>query len=170
LEVDVPTELIKYPCPKCGQYFEPFMHTSEGYACMECPDHGLFKTSVKVSKNFRIFCSKIARKPNRTQGYYTPGEQRIREFLLSQGLREGIDFIHNCRIKGEKSYYWADFYLPHLYLVIEYSPEVWHKMWGRKESDQRKREFLESNGLRIIDLGDKDLKNLEKILREVLRC
>lgn len=165
VESNVPTEVVKYPCPICGSYNPPFMHTADGYALMECPKHGLYKTSVKVSKNFRKFCSKIAKKPNRTQGYYTPGEQKIREFLTERcGLREGIDFIHNCRIRSEHSYYWVDFYLPKLELIIEFSPRIWHNMWGRRESDQRKREFLESNGLRVIDISDKDLENLEEIL------
>jgi len=31
----VKTELVKYPCPKCGIYYEPEFHMN-GYAFMEC--------------------------------------------------------------------------------------------------------------------------------------
>lgn len=165
---DIKTELIAYPCPVCGKYYLPYMHSKDGYAFMVCPEHGQFKTSVAVSVNFRRFCSKVGSQPNRNPTYYTSSEERVRRFLLNRGLIEGLDFMHNARIgpiingNGKKTYYWADFVIPSKRLVIEASPKIWHKMWGRQKADIRKEQFLSSKGWEIIHLDEKDLQQLNK--------
>lgn len=157
------TELTKFPCPICGRYYEPYMVSKKGVAMMECDEHGLFQTSVKVSKNFRVFCSKIAQGDTRSQGHYTSGEEKIRQYLLSKGLREGFDFIHNCRVSNGSGYYWLDFYIPRRDLVLEYSPSIWHEMWNRQSSEEKKYSFLQENVRLVIILGDEDLKRLEAL-------
>jgi transcription elongation factor Elf1 len=157
------TELVQFPCPSCGTYHVP-EKVIGGYAFMICSKCGhMYKTSNKVSLNFREFCSKVASEPNRSQGYYTKGEEEIRKYLESIGMIEGLDFIHNCRVKNGSSYYWLDFYLPRLNLALEYSPEVWHRMWNRQTSDERKKFFLENHGIELIDV--QDVKDLEGVFR-----
>jgi endogenous inhibitor of DNA gyrase (YacG/DUF329 family) len=166
------TVQIKYPCPICGKYYLPDYHLN-GYAIMECKKHGLFKTSVKVSKNFRKFCSKIAKKSNRSPIYYTSFEKRIKNILDKFGYREGLDYFHNVRIKdttrktkkGQPIYYWLDFLIPLENLVIEASPKIWHRMWNRESSDKKKIKFLESLGLTVITITEDNFKELRTYLK-----
>jgi len=165
------TGFTKFPCPKCGEYFEPYLINSKGRAMMECPKHGLYETKIAVSKNFRIFCSRVAKQPNRSQSYYTKSEQKVKDFLEKNGYREGIDFIHNVRVKLNSRYYWLDFYIPRERLVIEVSPKIWHKMWNRQESDKTKYQTLRRNGLRVVEVHDKNYKevlecNLQHLIKE----
>lgn len=167
-EVNLQTEFLKYPCPKCGRYYLPYMHDRDRRAFMICPEHGQFRTSVAVSANFRKFCSKVGSAPNRSPTYYTSSEQRVRRFLLNHGLIEGLDFFHNARLgpfvngNGRKVYYWADFVVPSKKLVIEANPSIWHRMWNREEADQRKIKHLLELGWEPIGLDEKDLNQLNK--------
>lgn len=164
----VPTELVAYPCPKCGKYYVPYMHTKDGYALMICEEHGQYKTSVQVSANFRKFCSKVGSAPNRDPHYYTSSEEKILRFLRRRGLIEGLDFTHNTRIgpfineKGHKVFYWVDFIIPQYKLILEASPQIWHKMWNREKADERKAKFLTPLGWKVIHLDEKDLNQLNK--------
>lgn len=159
------TEVMTYPCPECGTYNKPYMHTKDGYAYMLCKNCKVqYKTSTKVSANFRKFCSKIASKPNKSQSYYTSLELKVKRILLKLGYREGIDFIHNCMIPNGKVKYYVDFYLPKESLVIECSPSIWHNMWNREESDRRKMEFLMSEGLNVLEVDEKSYRNVESVL------
>jgi len=167
-----PTIMTKFPCPKCGKYYEPYMVNSKGIAMMHCPEHGLFETSVSVSKNFRKFCSKIASNNTRGRDYYTSTEKRVYKILLELGYREGFDFIHNCRFKNGKVYYWLDFYFPYKHLGIEVSPKVWHRMWGREESEKRKEKYFKDNNITLIHIEDVLLNNkriLKKALENILK-
>lgn len=158
----IKTEPMKYPCPNCGRYELPYMHTKTGYAYMLCSKcKTQYKTSTKVSASFRKFCSKLGSKPNRSQGYYTSGEERIRQYLIRRGLLEGYDFIHNSRIynKETKNYIWVDFFLPRYNrpIFICYNPDVWHKLWGREKSDKIKLRYLKKLG-KVVVLKDKIMK------------
>ncbi|MHA1290750.1 MAG: hypothetical protein ACTSPB_25480, partial [Candidatus Thorarchaeota archaeon] len=141
---------MKYPCPKCGVYYLPYKH-EDGYAYMCCPADGVFRTSIRVSFNFRKFCSKIASKPNRDPSYYTPGENKIRKLLIDKGLKEGKDFHHNYKFEivanNRKRHYWVDFYLKDYGVVLEYSPSIWHRMWNREKSDRMKYKLLSDMGI-----------------------
>lgn len=154
------TRRTKFPCPSCGIYYEP-QTVTKGKSFMLCKEHGIFETDNKKSLSFRKFCSKLGSKPNRSQGYYTSGEERIRQYLLRRGLIEGYDFIHNARIYNEdtKSYYWIDFYLPRYKtpIFICYNPDVWHKLWNRSKSDKIKIDFLKKLG-KVVILKDKIMK------------
>lgn len=162
----VPTELVSYPCPTCGNYYLPEYHQKDGKAVMKCLEHGIFKTSVAVSLNFRKFCSVVGSKPNRSPSYYSTSEAKVKRYLERRKLIEGIDFFHNSRIKcklnGRIRYFWLDFILPKLNLVIEASPRIWHKMWNREEADARKRTLLKAMNLDLIELDEKDLRRLNK--------
>jgi len=165
------TDMTKFPCPKCGKYVKPFMFRKGDHkAVMECPSHGLFETDWKASRNFRLFCQKLGSKPNRSQGYYTAPEVRVKNYLDHFHLLEGVEYIHNCRIKNAERgvYYWVDYYLPFEQLIIEVSPSVWHKMWGREKSDKKKMEYLTKLGLTVINLDEKDLRLID--LRKKVKC
>lgn len=159
------TQLVKYPCPKCGIYFEPAKHVG-GYAYCDCPNHGLFKTSKAVSLNFRKFCSKLGAAPNRNPGYYTSEEKKVQKYLLKVGEIEGLSFFHNARIctivnKVKKRYYWLDFMMPRIPLVIECNPEIWHRMWNRDEADQRKKDILDKLRVILVELSDEDVRKID---------
>ena len=155
------TKLTSFPCPICGKFFKPYLSRKDGKAMMECPKDGLFETSIKASKNFRKFCSKLGKKPNRSPNYYTAGERKIKEWLELNNMKEGLEFFHNSRVKLRGRWYWLDFVVPESRTVIEYSPEVWHKLWNRKSADERKKEALEELGYNLLSLNDKDLGILE---------
>lgn len=165
---ETPTEVVKYPCAKCGKYFEPFMHTTDGYALMVCPEHGQYKTSVKVSVNFRKFCKRLGAAPNRSPTYYTSSEEKIRRYLKNRGFIEGLTFFHNSRIgpfingNKHKVYYWCDFCVPDKRLILEASPSIWHTRWNREGADERKKKFLQELGWNLINLDEKDLSQLNK--------
>jgi len=168
---NISTELVDYPCPSCGKYNKPYMH-SKGYAMMVCSQCGKqYRTSVKVSSQFRKFCSEVAKKPNRSQSYYTSFESKVRDILLENGYREGIDFIHNVRVplkvEGKTRYYWLDFYIPHEDLVIECNPKIWHHMWNRQTSDRVKYELLEKEGLKILLVSERNIKEINRYLKWV---
>jgi len=168
------TKIVEYPCPTCGTYSKPFMHNSKGYALMLCPKcKTQFKTSTIVSANFRKFCSKIAKKPNRSPYYYTSSEKKIKKILDKAKYIEGIHYFHNVRVKdttrknkrGGPIYYWLDFYIPEEKLVISVSPAIWHKMWSREESDRKKKRFLESLGLIVIEVDEKSSPEIKRYLK-----
>jgi len=162
---------MSYPCPKCGKYFLPYKHEN-GYAYMKCPVHGEFRTSIRVSFNFRKFCSEVASKPNRDPSYYTPGENTIRRKLVAKGLIENKDFFHNYRIlatnNGQKHYYWLDFYLPSFGVAIEYSPSVWHCLWNRRASDNLKYSLLSKMGIQVYELTEKNKREWDQIIDRIL--
>jgi len=169
LKAKIKTEVLKYPCPKCGTYHKPYMHDVKGFAYMLCTKcKTQYKTSTAVSANFRKFCSKVGSKPNRSPSYYTSSEEKIRRFLLRRNLNEGLDFFHNARIgpfeneNKRKVYYWADFVIPSKKLIIEASPSVWHKMWNRESADRQKNLILRDLGWEVIHLDEKDMKQLNK--------
>ena len=167
MEKDIKTEQVQYPCPICGLYFIPEYHQKNGIAVMKCKEHGLFKTSVAVSLNFRKFCSKIARKPNRSPVYYTSSERKLRDILNGLGMIEALSFFHNSRIgftnmNKRKTYYWLDFVIPSSKLVVEINPSIWHKFWKREDSDQRKKELIEKLGWKYIGLNEKEIDKLTK--------
>jgi len=165
LEKKIETKLTQFPCPVCGQYFTPYLSRKDGKAMCECSKDGLFETSIGVSKNFRKFCSKIARKPNRSPIYYTSFEYKIKRILENLGLIEGLDFWHNVRVKfNNKSYTWLDFYIPRKDIIVRASPSVWHKMWSRGTADDRIKLFLESKGLNVIDITEKNYKESFELL------
>ena len=162
------TQLVKYKCPTCGEYNEPYMHDTSGKAyclCSSC--NSQYVTLPKRNANFRRFCQRVSRKNTLAQSSYSKQELKIKEFLEKLGFREGLDFIHNARVKSPTGYYWLDFYLPKKDLVIEYSPDVWHSLDNRKKSDERKLRFLEENNLDVIIIRDlDDLKTLTNLLKE----
>ena len=164
-----PTRLTEFPCPVCGRYHPPEA-VLKTKAIMRCPEHGLYEIDINRSLNFRKFCSEVASKDNRSPTYYTPQEQLVKECLEELGYIEGVTFFHNARVRNGKRYYWLDFILPVEKIVIEVSPSVWHRMWNRNESDRVKYEFLESLGLRVIELTDETLRSKKRILGELRRC
>jgi very-short-patch-repair endonuclease len=170
---EIATEEVKYPCPKCGHYYKPFMYDREGFALMLCETCNCqYKTSTRVSANFRKFCQKLGSAPNRSPTYYTSSETVVQRFLIRHGLREGLEFFHNSRVgpfvndNKHKVYFWCDFVVPKYTLILEASPHIWHKMWNREQADNRKELALNDLGWKVINLDEKDLHQLNKIRKE----
>ena len=162
------TELVAYMCPSCKAFNKPYLHNKKGVAFCLCSGcKAQYKTSTAVSANFRKLSSRCGRKPNRKPNYYSGSERAGKRYLEKLGLVEGFDFFHNARVRaknaqGKVTYYWLDFAVPAKKLVIEISPEIWHKLRGVPEKDQRKRKFIESMGWTLIDLKSKDIKLLNR--------
>jgi very-short-patch-repair endonuclease len=173
-EDNVQTEPVAYPCPICGKYNVPEYHQTDGKAIMRCKDHGLYKTSVSVSLNFRKFCKKLGSAPNRSPVYYTSSERKLRDLLLNIGLIEGLDFYHNSRIStvngnGRKIYFWIDFIIPKYKMIVECNITIWHSLWQRGTADLRKKELIEKLGWKYIGLNEKEINKLNKeLLLEML--
>lgn len=162
----IPTKFTKFPCPKCGKYYEPYMTRKDGKAMCECPNDGLYETNIAVSKNFRVFCSKLGSAPNRDPHYYTSAESIVKRYLENRGLTEGLDFTHNTRIEvkmnGKKRYFWPDFVVPQKKLIIGASPNIWHKMWARNDADDRFTAHMKTLGWDVINLDETNLQQLNK--------
>lgn len=164
----VSTELVTYRCPSCKTFNKPYFHNRKGIAftlCSECKAQ--YKTSTKASASFRKFSSRHGRKPNRSPIHYSSSERSGKKFLEKLGLVEGFDFFHNPRVEtvsvnGRKMYYWLDFVVPAVKLVIEISPEMWHRLDGVPEKDERKRKFIEDLGWTLIDLKTADVRRLNR--------
>ena len=166
-KIKVETEEVSYPCPRCGHYEKPYMYSRDGYAYMLCPKCNVqYRTSTKVSANFRKFCSKIAQKPNRSQSYYTSTELKVRKLLEDNGYVQGRDFWHNIMFEKDKRHrYWVDFIIPDEKLILEVNPTVWHRLWSREKSDNKKFEFLESLGYRVVSVNEKNYKSIVEYLQ-----
>ena len=160
----IETTEVKYPCPRCGTYTKAEFIDKKGYAYCLCPNcKTQYKTSTRISINFRKFCSKIASEPNRSQLHYSSLEKKVKKILDKFGYREGIDYIHNVAMRNGRSIYYIDFYIPRENKVIECNGTVWHDLWNRRASDKRKLKFLEEQGLRVIIVTEKT-KNLKEYL------
>lgn len=162
----IPTQFTKFPCPKCGIYYIPYMTRKDGKAMLECKKHGLFETSIASSKHFRQFCAKLGSAPNRDAHYYTSSEQRVKRYLDKHGLKEGLDYTHNTRVEvmmeDKKRYFWPDFIIHNKKLIIGASPAIWHKMWNRNDADERFEDAMNDIGWKVINLDERDLSHLNK--------
>jgi hypothetical protein len=152
------TEFTKFPCPICHELHKPYLSKVDGVALMECKDHGLYQTSIETSKLFRIFCSKVAKGKTKSNGYYTQAERKVKRILDEMGFEEGLSYIHNVRLKALTTYYYTDFYFPKLNLVIEVSPNVWHKMNGRSKVEEKKLRYLADKNISVLILDDECLR------------
>jgi hypothetical protein len=170
LKESIITELTKFPCPICHILYKPYLSKVDGVALMECKEHGLYQTNVESSKMFRLLCSKVAKGRTKTTGYYTKSESKIKRILDELEFEEGFDYMHNVRFKGLNTYYYTDFYLPHLRLVIEVSPSIWHNMNGRNRVEESKLKYLSNRNLRVLILDDECLRlkngNLVKFISD----
>lgn len=164
----IKTELVAYMCPSCKSFNKPYFHNKKGIAFSLCANcKAQYKTSTATSANFRKFSSRHGRKPNRQPNYYSSSEKAGKKYLENQGLVEGFTFFHNARVKTENEkgrivYYWLDFVIPTKKLVIEVSPEIWHKLGNVPEKDKRKRKFIEDMGWTLIELKTEDIKLLNR--------
>jgi hypothetical protein len=72
---------------------------------------------------FRIIAAKASRQ-NRNPNVYSRSERRVRDELLRLGFVEGQSFLHEHRVfgylgkRGQKVYYWLDFFVPSLLLDL----------------------------------------------------
>jgi len=158
------TRLTKFPCPKCGVYYEPEA-TLKTKAIMKCTEHGLFEIDINRSLNFRKFCSKIASKPNRSPFYYTTSELRIKEALDKLNIK----YFHNVGVEINGHKYWLDFYLPFYNVWISCDPSVWHKLWNRQSSDINKARSVVELGIKALPVKDEQLKLNSKELTAWLK-
>ena len=161
------TEEVEYPCAKCGTYNLPYMHSKKGFAFMLCKKcKSQYKTSTAVSANFRKFCSRIAQKPNKSPGYYTSAELKVKNYLEKRGYKEGLSFFHNSRVPvimdSKSRYFFPDFTIPEKKLMIGASPSIWHTRWARNNADDRFTLAMKKLGWEVINLDEKDLQQLNK--------
>jgi very-short-patch-repair endonuclease len=92
-------------------------------------------------------------------------DEPIRQELVKMGLKEGRDFFHEFRIpaysgrKGQKVYYWLDFYIPDLMLATEADGEIWHTFFDSKKRDHwRDNLIAKKYGIKIVRLTPFELR------------
>jgi len=155
------TQLTPYPCPECQGNYKLPDHHKDGYAVCYCEKHGEYRTNVNQSLNFRRFCSRIARKPNKSPTYFTPPELKVKKALDSLD----ITYTHNQRFKARQGvYYYPDFVVESKKLVIGVDPSIWHSRWNRTKSDKRKIAYFKDLGYRYLSLPEDILNNREKLI------
>lgn len=145
----------------------------------EVPLH-LLKASANLDwkTRFRIIASKASRR-NRNPSAYSVMEVPIRNELNRLGFVEGVTFIHEYKIfgyngkKGQKVYYWIDFFLPELNLGIEADGEVWHQFFDLKKRDRiRDHRLLQIYGTKVVRFSSFDMHRgrlRRKLLRVMMR-
>ena len=174
--IEIETHLTKLSCAFCGYHNEPYLVNTTGKALCKCDDCGmLYESDVNAVLNYRKICSKMATKGNsKSSLYFTKQENRVRKAIVALGYRDGFDWSHNVRFKNDRSYFYADFYFPHLKLVIEVNPSIWHKLRARKNTEERKLNYFHNNGMRLVIVDDTHLilrgkklvKAIEKLIEE----
>lgn len=81
----------------------------------------------------------------------TKTEKVVEEMLLSLG----VEFIEQKVFKGIGI---ADFFLPRQSYVIEADGDYWHSLPGVKEKDERRDAAMQREGIRVLRLPEKELK------------
>jgi very-short-patch-repair endonuclease len=107
------------------------------------------------------------------------GEKRIRDFLIIKNFNfePQMRYDNLLGIGGKRLSY--DFYLPDYNLLIEYQGEqhdhrieYFHEneddFEKQQEHDQRKRNYANDNGIRLLEIWYWDFDNIEKILEKEL--
>jgi very-short-patch-repair endonuclease len=105
------------------------------------------------------------------------GERKIRNWLTRKNIKfksqKEFEGLLGLR-EGSLSY---DFYLPQLNMLIEYQGEFHDgsgseytklNLENQKEHDKRKRDYAESNGIRLLEIWHWDFENIEDILESKL--
>ena len=111
-KVEVETEVVEYPCPNCGTYNKPYMHTR--------------RLAIEVDPS--VWHRKRSR-----MSLDTPSDPRDDDWIE----------------------------------IDQSAPPI---VWNRGISDQRKEEFLVSNGFRVIHLSDSELKSIDRIKEVIEGC
>lgn len=102
-------------------------HPRLKYRCLKCGHVGYqFVLYLRKGPLYGSGCSNSCHrdKTSSTQ------EQELKEFFISLGLVEGVDFIQHCRsiLKNEDTGYSQelDFYFPNHQLAVEFNGDFWH--------------------------------------------
>jgi len=134
----------------------------EDYISIVCPNHGIFKQSVKnhiYNKNGCQTCRE------------SRGEKKIRLYLIENK----IDFNSQYKFEDCKSIRRLpfDFYLTKQNVCIEYDGEHHYGLGIRCENfdeikmrDNIKNDFCEKNNIKLIRIPYWDINNIEKILEK----
>ena len=125
---------------------------------------------------FRIIAAKASRN-NKDPKAYSETLAPIRDELTRIGYVDGKTFFHEQRIfgyrgvRGQRVYFWLDFFIPSLLLDIECDGEIWHEFFDTKERDRRRDSILMSNyEIKVVRLNSYHLrkKRLNGILRRAI--
>lgn len=121
-----------------------------------------------MNKNFANFVRLVQKRRKENQNY-TPEELIVERELENRGLKKGIDFYHNFRIKQPKGYFWLDFYLPKKRIDIEVNGKIWHKL--NLEKDKRRDAFLKRKRITVVRINSDKIrdKSFIKIIENLFR-
>ena len=82
------------------------------------------------------------------------------ELIVKEQLDEiGFRYVQQKRVHNGSRYFFLDFYLPDLKLVIECNGDYWHNLPEKKERDKVLKEYVESTGRRIIFIWEHEIKD-----------
>ena len=146
------------------------------------PNSTKFKVLIKCQNfckhdDYKVESSSFTKGSRCPKCKESKGEKEIRKYLNNNK----INFIAQKKfpnLYGIKNGYLSyDFYLPEQNLLIEYQGQ-YHDGTGinqtqerfeyQQEHDQRKREYAEQNGIRLLEIWYWDYDNVESILAEAL--
>lgn len=82
------------------------------------------------------------------------------ELIVKEQLDEiGFRYVQQKRVHDGNRYFFLDFYLPDLKLVIECNGDYWHNLPEKKERDKALKEYVESTGRRIIFIWEHEIND-----------
>lgn len=174
---------VKLVCP-CGNRFTTTLYRLENCGAKYC-SRSCFRKYSKANRvhcickncgtEFELYESELKSRP----GYYCSRECAVKgsaptyiERLCYRrfedlGFIEGQDFLFQYGYP--KSRYVLDFYFPADKIVVEANGVYWHTLPGARRRDRKRRKYLESKGLRVLEWWGSDIKtNLPTLIKNEL--
>jgi len=167
-----PLKKTSHKCPNCGELNHPRdILESENRILVHCKKcHLDYSSSLSGTIRFQQFCSNIMHEYEK-RGKWSTSELAVKAILKELGFKEKIHYLHNFKLQNRKQtgYFSLDFFFPHLKLVLECSPSIWHSRMGNADKkDTRRKRWLETLGFNVITLKEDILSSPEK-LRKFLK-
>ena len=121
-------------------------------SCLTCGS--TYRAVADFKDRQQRYCSHSCYMRSRSE---TNPERKVREYLE----RAGIYFCQEFKIGT----YWIDFYLPDARLAIEVDGEYWHAFEKVMARDKRKDAFLQSQGVDILRIKEREVGALDVIVK-----
>lgn len=113
----------------------------------------------ELDKGLGVYCSRDCYQAQlgdkkRKSGYMTDIEALCYEAFQEYGLNPSSDFIFEYSV-GRKR---VDFYFPAFRVAVEANGDYWHSRLFASAKDRDKREFLEAQGITVLEWNGSDIK------------
>ena len=82
------------------------------------------------------------------------------EIKVKEQLDEiGIRYVQQKRVYNGERYFFLDFYVPSLKLVIECNGDYWHSLPEKVERDKNLKKYVESTGRKIVFIWEHEIND-----------